>query len=146
MASEAQVRTSLTIRKLSTDGSVVLIDRRYSHGYSADVTGTKGPSPGSLTIPTGGKRVYFDLTTPGLCVFKNLDGTNYVTVGVLDPDTNRFYPFLELLPGEEYVVRLSRDLAEEYIGTGTGTTSPGNPLFMKANTADVVVSVDAFEK
>jgi hypothetical protein len=56
-----------------------------------------------------------DVTTPGWCVFQNLDDTNYVEIGV-----GSFTPFLKLKPGEQCVCRL-------------GTTAPR----AKANTAAV---------
>jgi hypothetical protein len=68
----------------------------------------------------------------------NLDSTNYVEVGVLVGAT--FYPMLELLPGETYVVRLSRNL--QYGPTGTAHTQD---LHLRANTASVKVLVEAFE-
>jgi len=145
MAREASVRIGLNIRKLS--GSITLMDENISAGFTADVDGTKGPTPGALTIPTGGKAVSFEeLSTPSLCVLKNSDATNYVSYGIYDPQTDVYYPLGELLPGESYVLRLSRDLQEEYVGTGTGTTAANNQFFMKADGADVEVTVKAFEK
>ena len=59
---------------------------------------------------------------------------------------NAFLPF-ELGPGESVVVKLSRNLTEQYTNTGTGTTGEGGYFFfMKANTADVKVSVEAFDR
>lgn len=146
MANEANVRVSLSIRK--TSGTKVLIDYQgRPTAFNVDVTGTKGPTPGSLTIPVGGKVISFaELSTPGLCRLQNQDATNYVEYGIRDPDTNRFYPLGEIGPGESYILKLTRNLQEEYIGTGTGTSSPGNQFFMKANTADVVVNIEAFER
>ena len=146
MAQEANIRTSLSIRK--TDNNVVILDyQSRPTSFNDSVTGTKGPTPGSLTIPVGGKVISFqELITPGYCVLKNMDDENYIEYGIRDPDTNRFYPLGEVGPGEVYVLKLSRNLLEEYAGTGTGTSSPGNQFFMKANGADVVVSVEAFER
>ena len=145
MADEAQVRVSLSIRK--TSGIITMIDYQSRRAFSADVTGTKGPTPGALTIPVGGKVVSFEeLSTAGFCMLHNLDTTNYVEYGIRDPDSDRFYPLGEIGPGETYILKLTRNLNEEYIGTGTGTSSPGNQFFMKANTADVVVSVECFER
>jgi hypothetical protein len=145
MANEATVRVSLQIRK--TSGSLTVLEWLNRPGaFQADVTGTKGPTPGALTIPVGGKVISLEeLGTPGLCHLRNCDATNYVEWGVYDVDQDRFYPVGELLPGEGYVLRLSRNIQEEYEGTGTGTSGPTSRLFMKANTADVVVVVSAFE-
>lgn len=145
MANEARVSAGLTIRK--TSGTVTLLDYRRSPTFNADVTGSKGPTPGALTIPTGGKVVSLEeLSTPGLCLVTNNDATAYVEYGVLDVGADIFYPFGELLPGEATVFRFSRNFQEEYVGTGTGTTSQGNRLFMKAHGNDAVVTVEAFEK
>ena len=148
MSNEARVTCSLNIVK-RVDEITVLEHVTRPSAFLADVDGTKGPVPGAVTIPVGGKRIDLsELTTPGLYRIMNLDSTNYVEYGIRDPDTNRFYPWGELLPGETYVGRFSRNLQEEYTGTGTGTTSasPGNHVFLKANTAPVNVLIEAFEK
>lgn len=141
MASEVNVTVSLQITKDN------LVYRTSLTGFSDDMSGTKGPTPGALTIPTGGKVVPLgELITPGYCWLCNVSSTNYVEYGIRDPDTNKFYPLGELLPGKPQLIYLSRNVLEEYGGTGTGTTSPGNQFFMKANTADCVVLVEAFER
>ncbi len=148
MANEANVRCVLTIKKKDDDTGLQLINYQNLPGsFRADVDGYKGPTPGALTIPVGGKLVSLEeLTVPGLVRIKNADATNYVEYGLYDMDADIFRPFGELLAGEEYVFRFSRNLFEEYTGTGTGTSTAGaNRFMMKANTADVIVIVDAFE-
>jgi hypothetical protein len=141
MANEARLSVGLQI---SADN---LRYQSQPTAFAADVTGRKGPTPGAITAPVGGKAVDLgELITPGLCRLMNVDSTNYVEVGIWDPGTDVFYPLVELLPGESFVIRLSRNIQEEYVGTGTGTTGPGNRLFVKANFADCVVLVEAFEK
>jgi len=110
------------------------------------VAGDGGPTPGQITCTTTGTNVDLSvLATPGLCRIQNLDGTNFVTVGIWDPETEVFYPLLELLAGESYALRLSRDLAWEF-ATGTGTIGPEtNTLRIKADTASCDVLVEAFE-
>ena len=44
-----------------------------------------------------------DVATPGFAVFKNLDDTNFVEIGV---GTGPFVPFLKLKPGEQCMCRL----------------------------------------
>ena len=142
MADEAQIRSSLQIAKDSLEY------RGQPTVFNADVSGTKGPTPGAITVSAAGTDVDLSaLTTPGLCRIQNLeaDGGNYVTYGIWDPEGGKFYPLGELLPGESYVLRLARDIEAEY-GTGGGTTgSPVNKLRFKANTAALVVLVEAFE-
>lgn len=143
MADEATVRATLQIRKIS--GEVTVIDyNSQPAGFIADVDGSKGPSPGAVTVSTSGTNIDLtELTTPGLCRIMNQDPTNYVTVGVKDTSSGIFYPLMELLPGESYVFRFSRDVGEEYYST-TGTDS-GNSVHCKANTASVVVLIECFE-
>lgn len=141
MANEAQVRASLQIKKGNLDY------RSNPTVFNADVTGTDGPTPGTITcaVAPGTDVSLSELSTPGLCVIQNLDSTNYVTVGVRDPESNLFYPFMELLAGEIYVFRLSRNVEEEF-ATGTGTVGPNtNRLRIIANTAACNVFVGAFE-
>ena len=140
MADEAQIRSSLFIRK----GEIDYQSRPTV--FSADVSGTKGPTPGAVTFSTAGEDVDLTgLTVPGLCRLQNQDPTNYVTYGIWDPEGNTFYPLGELLSGESYVLRLSRDIEEEF-GTGGGTTGPNtNRLRIKADTAACVVLVEVFE-
>lgn len=142
MADEATLTVSLRIAKGN------LIYQSFPQAFTADMTGTKGPTPGAITATTVGTLVDLSqLTQPGLCRLMNLDASNYVTVGMYDPQTLKFYPLLELLPGETFPLRLSRDLAEEY-GTspGTGTTGQANNrLMVRANAASCVVLVEAFE-
>jgi|SRR3990172_8925374 len=140
MADEGYVLASLRINAGN------LSYQSQPQGFSADVAGAKGPVPGAITVATTGTNVDLsELTTPGLCRIANLDETNFVSYGANDPDTDTFYPIGELLPGESYVLRLSRNLSAEY-GTGTGTIGPDtNTLHFRADTAAVVVLVEAFE-
>lgn len=147
MANEARVGSSLIIRKVS--GSATLIDYRSPGpgSFQVTVSGSKGPTPGALTVDVTGEDVGFtELTTPGLCVIKNLSADYHVEWGV--HDGSLFHPVGEVLPGEVYVIRLSRNLGEEHTEPGTGTTGVVNSFYVRcggtgSNTA--VVSVEAFE-
>lgn len=139
MANEAQVRCTLQIRKDYLN--------YYSQpsGFNATVTGTKGPTPGAITVSTDGTDVDLsELDSPGLCRLMNLDSTNYVKYGIWEPLTSTFYPLGELLPGESYVLRLARDIGEQY-ETGTGTTGAVNTFRIQAMNDPCVVLVEAFE-
>jgi hypothetical protein len=142
MANEANIKASMRVLKGSLDY------RSNPTQYLATQTGVGGPTPGTIlcAVAPGTDVDLSELTTPGLAVIQNLNATNYVTVGVYDPQSNLFYPMLELLPGEVQVIRLSRNIQEEY-ATGTGTVGPGtNTLRIIANSAACLVKVDAFEK
>jgi len=142
MANEATIRTSLSIKTG---------DLEYHStptAFQADVAGIFGPAPGALAVSTVGTDIDLsEFTTPGLARFQNLDTLNYVEYGIWDPETTTFYPLGELLPGETYVLRLSKNLAFEYgTGPGTGTTGPEtNRLRFKANAQSCNVLVEVFE-
>lgn len=151
MSNEATVRVSLRIRKVDSTTGITQLDYQGQHtAFTADVTGTKGPTPGAITAHTYGTIVDLSqLTTPGFCRFMNLDATNYVEVGIWDADIDKFYPLIELLPGESYPLRLSRLLGKETdsgASTGTGTTGGNNFLMVRANAADCDMLVEAFER
>lgn len=122
MADEARVQFSMSIAKGN-------LEYTKSGNFQADVATGKGPTPGAIAVSTSGVTVDLsELSTPALCVFKNLDATNFVEVGLYISTT--FYPLFELLPGESYPLRLSRN-----VGT----------LRARANTAAINLVVEAFE-
>lgn len=141
MASEAVVTSDLRINV----GGIQYRSPQPSR-FQANVSLANGPTPGAFPVSVSGTDVNLSLlTTPGLCSVQNLDSTNYVTLGVYEPDTDMFYPVMELLPGEVYVIRLARFLNRE--STGTGTQVGYNAvLHLRANAATAWVRVDAFEK
>lgn len=115
--------------------------------FQATMNGSKGPSPGVLTIGVNLTLVDFsELATPGMCYLENLDTVNYVEWGLWDSYQNQFGVIGELKPGESSVFRLSRFLGREQI-PGTGTTPTGNPtrFAMKAAEAPCDVLVMAIE-
>ena len=146
MANEITVRIGLTVRKGN------LNYQNPIKAYSLTMTGTKGPSPSLLTIPSGGKVVSFaELATPGMIVITNIDDSTsekYVVYGMIDLDDtpDKFTPLGEIGPGEAHVFKLARSLRQEYVGTGTGTTGPSSFFFMKGIGGDVPMQIDAFEK
>ncbi len=142
MAGEAIVTSSLAINKGN------LSYQSLPTSFTADVSGTDGPTPGAITVTLAGIDVDLsELTTFGFCRIHNMDSTNFIDVGIIDPETEKFYPIMRLLAGEGYVLRLSPDLQEEFgTGAGTGTTGANtNRLHAKADTAACNVIFDAFE-
>lgn len=137
---DCTVRASLLIRKGN------LYYQSQPSQVTFDLTNEGGPTPGMIKALTSGTDVSLSvLTTPGPCRIMNLDASNYVTVGIWEPDTSKFYPFLELGPGETYVFKLSRSILKEWSNTGTGVVDSNQTLrIMAANdTCDVIV--EAFE-
>ena len=142
MSDEATIQGSLQI----VSGELQYYSRPTV--FLADVAGAKGPVPGAISVSTAGTDVDFsELTTPGLCRIMNVDPTNFFEYGIWDPESHTFYPLGELLVGEFTILRLSRNIQEEY-GTapGTGTTGADtNRLRLKANVATCIALVEAFE-
>lgn len=157
MANEITLATSLSIMKVDGNGNV-LLRKNYSTSFQNNMSGNQGPYPGSLTVSTSGKLVYLtaEIVTAGWCWLANqgrADGANhtdeYVEIGIFDPQSTApgvFYPLLELSPGEGFPVKLSRNLQEQYAGSGTGTTTPENYLYLKAYRASQIVNIEAFSK
>lgn len=142
MANEATVITSLRVVKNNIQY------QSLPQSFIGDVVGSKGPCVGVLTIPVGGKPIDLsELITPGYYVLKNIEDDDgpWVEYGIWDVEMDRFYPWGEIQPGEVYVGRFSRNVAEEYVGTGTGTTAPTNKVFFKAHGGDCEVSIEIFE-
>jgi len=114
MSNEAFITSRLSIRR----GNLNYRDPSAG-GFRADVSASVGPSPGYILVPTAGVQVSFpQLVTPGLVWVQNLDDTNYFELGIKDPGTGLFYPLMELLPGESFPFRFSRNLLEDYTNVG----------------------------
>lgn len=137
MANEANIQSSLRIRKDNISYS------SEPSSFRADVGEGTGPVPGELIVTHAGEDVDLSsITTPGLCRVQNRSTTEFVLLGI--HDGSNFFPMLELLPGESYVMRLYRELGVEFTGTGTGTPSDINNLHLKvtgSTTARVLVEV-----
>lgn len=139
MAREARVSCGLTIRKDNIDF------RAYPASFTADVSEASGPTPGEFEVGPYGKAVDLSsITTPGLCWIQNRSSTFSIIVGIHDGAS--FFPLLEFLPGEAFPMRLWRHLGEEFTGTGTGTPSDVNRLWISAIGGTARVFVGAFGK
>lgn len=103
-----------------------------------------GPSPGAIYVTIYGTDVSLaQFTTPGEYWFQNFSDTYTVEYGFYDGVN--FIPWGELLPGAFTQGRFSRNLLEEYVGTGTGTSAPINTLRFKARGGTAKVRCDIFE-
>lgn len=58
-----------------------------------------------------------DQSTAGIAYFRNADETNFLTLGITSAEPT-YYPFVKLLPGEIYVMRLGT--AAVYAQADTG--------------------------
>jgi hypothetical protein len=145
MADEARISAGLNVRKV-VNGVTLLEYQSRPAAFTADVAGTKGPVPGAIAISRFGTDINLgELVNPGLCRIMNLDDENAMRVGIYNTDQAEFYPFLKLLPGESFVIRLDPDVNEEYAGTGTGTTGEANTLRAIAENETSNLLVEAFE-
>lgn len=141
MSDEATVRVSLNINKDN------LSYQSQPQGFTVDVDGVNGPTPGAVTVSATGTDISLSqLTVPGMCHLRNIDDSNYVEYGIKEPSTGFFYPLGEIGPGESYVLKLSRNIRQEYTNTGTGTSAGTNTFHMKANGGSAVVVIEAFER
>ncbi len=142
MANEIRVNSNLSINK----GSL-----RYSsliRSFTADMEGQKGPTPGAFDVSVSGTDVDLSqFTTPGIAELANLSEDYHVEFGIYEPATGSFYPLGELLPGESYVFRFSRNVKEQFDGTvtGTGTWAENNTVRFKSYGGTATVYVGAFE-
>ncbi len=153
MANEANIRSGLNIQKFSASGSgIVVLDERYGRTFRVDVDNSFGPSPGAINVDAEGTNVSWAEfvargLTPDICVISNLEvnnDDNYIVVGRYDSATSRFYPFMRVYPGEEYVIRLSPDVDTEFVGTSTLADTPTSTLRLYSFSASCPARVDAY--
>lgn len=146
MANEIRVQSSLSVKK----GSVDYQSRPTVFLSTLEGTGA-GPTPGLVVVPLAGVNVDFSaLSVPGLCRIMNLEAVGsgiYLEFSIWDASAALLPLGFEVLPGESYVVRLSRYLGDE-IGTGTGSVplGSGNALRLKAYGGVCRALVEAFER
>jgi hypothetical protein len=130
MADEVQINSLLALKKENVDY------RSLPSAFKADVAGSGfGPYPGLVQATTAAAGVEVDLTvftTPGYFSIHNIHLTNFVEYGIHDGST--FHPLGEVLPGEIYPGRMSRNVL-----------GGSNTFRVKGNTTTVPVIVDVFE-
>lgn len=107
------------------------------NSFKVDQATKNGPTPGAITVTTGGVTASLaQLTTPGSVIMTNTDATNYVRYGLYIAST--FYPFGEIGPLETAIFKLARDILT--------ANTPAAVLRLVANTASCVVKLDVFDK
>lgn len=151
MADEAQIRLGLRIVRAPLDY------QSNPTAFTMDVLNSSPPIPGKIVATPAG--VDLDLTNlgvPGLIWLMNMSTQDFVTWGVVDPDTDKFLPVGELpianasTGGKPFLHNLSRYLYTGFsgaIGTGTGTGTLGHPATLRfySNDVDCEVFVAAFD-
>jgi hypothetical protein len=144
MAGEAQITTSLVIRK----GNLLYISQPQAFvGNVNSNLPNIGPVPGQLIAGVGGVNINFGaVTTPGYGTIQNLDTVNTIHVGIfIAGSTNRFFPLFEVQPGEIYPFRISRHLLVDYPATGTGSPEPAASLHVRADVAPCAFVLNVFQ-
>lgn len=160
MSKEIRITAGMTIRKINSADGVVLIDFRTSGGFTADMTGRKGPTPGAVLAKLanqGGTQVDLSgLTQPYWCWMENLGPENgdaptaadYVEVGIWNAQDSSFAPMMEFAAGVKLPIPLSRNIQEIFQGPGSGTSGAGETarLMLLANNKAQNFVISAFEK
>ena len=102
---------------------------KVDHGNATITQTGLGSDGGVVTVPSASEADLdlSRLSTPGYCILRNLDDTNYVDYG--PKSSGVMVPFGRLEPGDRQVVRFG----------------PSVVLRWQADTADVQVQVDAYE-
>lgn len=126
--------------EITVNGSVKLLNGNLVFNsaptsFRATQAVKKGPTPGTITVTTGGVTISLaELTTPGIGSITNTEpaGGNYVSYGLYISST--FHPFGELKAGESFPIRLARDILTANAGAAV--------LRFKANTASVICQIN----
>lgn len=141
MANEASVSWSLSVNKDNLAYS-------QQKSFQADVSEARGIAPGLVLATVAGVNVDLSLLgTPGLAAIINLSEDYTVVVGIKDTSTGVFHPFMDILPGEGFPVRLSQYIEQEVESSaGTGTAGSGSTLFVKSVGGSAYVRVEVVEK
>jgi hypothetical protein len=145
MSFSAQLRLSLSMVNTGTSFNFQSNPTAFSFTVNF-ANGNNGPTPGTITISTAGTVVSLSQLSSGYggpILLLNMDPTNFVDWGLQDTETGQFYPIGRLYPlGPPAFYQISPLFATEVPGT-----APSNDfaLYMKANTANCLVSVQAFD-
>ena len=124
MASEIKTKSSFTATKGSLVVSMIPATKTFTlTGDRAFRDGQSIPTTAAGTLLTFG-----DLTTLGYALITNLDGTNFIEIGVQVAAT--FYPFLKLEAGQDCSLWLVN----------------GVSYYALADTAAVILDIQALER
>lgn len=135
MAGEVTVTVGLQIRNGNfkfTEGNTTFKD---------DQSLAAGVGPGLVLVSTEGTDIDMSaIPYPGWCKITNIsptDGGSAISIGLYDPETDRYYPIWEVGPGQVHAGKFDEQFQwEEYpasgLGTGTGTGGSGNRLRLRA--------------
>lgn len=157
MSQELTCNFRMTVVKRDAEGRL-LQNQQHGHSFFRDVSGAGGPYPGKITVPLTGVQIPMtQLAEAGPAWLKHLGLTSgadpgadhkiyYVELGIKDLATSIFYPFVEIWPGEEWPIPLTRNLLEKYNSTGTGTGPANNMLWAISHIASCDISLSAYQR
>lgn len=119
----------------------------------ADLVTARPPGPGQVYCPANvvTSVSFANMSNPGWCRIQNLGDdaglSQYVDVGMYDTVNGIFLPMIELLNGDSYPVRLSRNLGEvDSVPAPTGTSVYTRAVLAILSLGyDVKVLVEAFD-
>lgn len=144
--SDIQLRQTIQINK----GNLRYFPRSEAILADFETDEPQGETPGGILIPEDGMDIDFAEITNfgGIIHFKNREaaGGPYFTYGKYDPSVSKFHPVHDVLPGEEYVARLSRWLLAEFAGTGTGSSGSNSTFYVKAFGGPCRAYIGAFDR
>jgi hypothetical protein len=145
------VAGEITIRQFIRVAKNNLIYNPPQAQFTADMAGEFGQAPGAIVATYDGTDV--DLSAfidPGWVHIYNQEpnGGATASIGIADPETDRYYPLIKLAPGKHVIFELDELAGSEfYPDTGTGTGHGTNSLRVKAKDADTAnVVINIFER
>lgn len=137
MSALVRIQSSLQIK-----GTVVDYSSRPTN-FTGSCVAESAPSPARINATPAGTVIDLSrLTLAAYYRIMNMDAVNWVEYGVYVASLGKFCPWGELLAGESYVGRFSRNIFKE--DTGTGHTDPDS-LMVVAHGGNVEVLLEAFE-
>lgn len=85
------------------------------------------------------------LSSPGWCRVYNADDTQWVQLGIYEPDTDTFYPLMRFGPGQGTVIPLDPYVGQEVTGS---TVQPGynSTIRLRSQTSEVLFVMEALNR
>lgn len=129
MANEITLSNGLDIQKGNLKRTIAKVDDKHTLTGSRVMCNTQLIGTSEETLYIG------DLTSVGAAMFRNLDATNFIEIGVLENSV--FRAFLKLDAGKASSCYLSDD---SLLGT-----PPNSAIYAKADTASALLEVTISE-
>lgn len=113
-----------------------------------NITGTvvteSAPAPGRVNVTPAGVLVDLSkLSTPGYYRIMNMSATSWIEYGIWVAGLSKFCPWGEMLPGESYTGRFSRNLMQE--DTGSASVIDVDSIMLVSHGGNAEALLEAFE-